>query len=332
MGHQIVFLIGDFTGRFGYPSDKLTARKMRPKKEVKALAKNYIKQVGKILDLNKTEIRYNSEWYDKMSAEELLKLMSTFTVAGMLERDMFQKRIKENKEIRFHEPVYPLLQGYDSVMLKADLTVCGTDQLFNELKGRDLQVEFGQEPQSIITTELLIGTDGKEKMSQSLGNYIGIAEKAKDQYGKIMSIPDNLIIDYFKGVTEVPLDKIKEYEKQLEKTNPKEIKEILAKEVVSFFHGEKKAENSAEEFKKVFKNKQVPTDIKEVKIKEKTLPLLDLLNKTKLVSSKSEAKRLVQQGAVKINNRVFPDWKKEIEIKDNIIIQVGKRRFIKIKT
>ena len=192
LGHKIVFLIGDFTGRFGDPSEKLKTRTLRSKKEVRDLAKNYLRQVGKILDFKKIEIRYNGEWYDKMKADELLILMSNFTHARMIERDMFQKRIEKGLDIGFHEPVYPLLQAYDSVMLKSDLTVCGIDQLFNELKARELQEKFGQKGQDIIATKILIGLDGKKKMSQSLGNYVGVEEKPTEQFGKIMSIPDFL--------------------------------------------------------------------------------------------------------------------------------------------
>lgn len=324
MGHQIVFLIGDFTGRFGDPSQKLTARQLRPKKEVRALAKNYLRQVGRIVDLKKTEIRYNSEWYDKMSAEDLLKLMSRFTVQRMLERDMFQKRIEQKKEIRLQEPVYPVLQGYDSVVLKADITICGNDQLFNEIKGRELQAEFNQAPQDIVATRLLVGLDGKEKMSQSLGNDIGIEDSPKEQYGKIMSIPDNLIQEYFELTTRVPLEKVK-------KGNPRELKAELARAIVKIYHGEKEADKAEQEFNKVFKERQDPEDMPEIRVSEKKLPILDLLVKTKLVSSKSEAKRLIQQKGVKIDKEVQQEWDKEIAVKKGMVIQVGKRRFAKIR-
>ncbi len=328
LGHKIVFLIGDFTGRFGDPTEKLKTRTLRPKKEVRNLAKNYLRQAGKILDFKKIEIRYNSEWYDKMSAQELLQLMSHFTSARMLERDMFQERIKKGLEIQFHEPVYPVLQAYDSVMLKSDLTVCGIDQIFNELKARELQEKLGQPGQDIIATKILVGLDGKEKMSQSLGNYIGIEEKAQEQYGKIMSIPDSLIFNYFELLTNISLPKLKELKQS--KINPRDLKARLAREIVTMYHSEKEAEKAEKEFNKVFKEKGLPTKIPEIRIKEKELDILDLLVKTKLVSSKSEAKRLIEQKGVKINSKVQKNWKAIIEIKKGLIIQKGKRKFVKI--
>jgi len=324
LGHKIVFLIGDFTARFGDPAGKLESRSLRPKKETKALAKNYLKQVGRILDLKKTEIRYNGEWYDKMKADELLILMSNFTSARMLERDMFQERIRKGLDIGFHEPVYPVLQAYDSVMLKSDLTVCGTDQLFNEIKGRELQEKFGQKGQDIMATKILIGLDGKKKMSQSLGNYIGIEEEPKEQYGKIMSIPDNLIFNYFELITRVPLRGIKE------DTSPRGLKARLAREIVTMYHSKKVAQQAEKEFNKIFKEKGLPTKIPGIKVNRKKINILDLLVKTKLVSSKAEAKRLIEQKGVKIDSKVQKDWKAIIEIKKGLIIQVGKRRFAKI--
>jgi len=324
LGHKIVFLIGDFTGRFGDPSEKLKTRTLRSKKEVRDLAKNYLRQVGKILDFKKIEIRYNGEWYDKMKADELLILMSNFTHARMIERDMFQKRIEKGLDIGFHEPVYPLLQAYDSVMLKSDLTVCGIDQLFNELKARELQEKFGQKGQDIIATKILIGLDGKKKMSQSLGNYVGVEEKPTEQFGKIMSIPDSLVLNYFESATRISLTEIKKIK------NPRELKARLAREIVTMYHSKKAAQEAEKEFKRIFKEKKLPTKILGIKINRKKINILDLLVKTKLVSSKSEAKRLVLQKGVKIDKKVQKDWKAIIEIKKGLIIQVGKRRFAKI--
>lgn len=361
MGHKIVFLIGDFTARFGDPTEKSEARKLRPAKEVRALAKNYLNQVGKILDLKKTEVRYNSEWYGKMKADELLMLMSNFTTARMLERGMFQDRIKKGLEIGLHEPVYPVLQSYDSAMLKSDLTICGTDQLFNELKARDLQEKFNQEPQEVISTKLLVGLDGHQKMSQSLGNYIGIEDAPKDKFGRIMSIPDELIGDYFELCTRsVSLEAsrlIKEYYKRSIKGNinkfkvveeelgikinePKDLKIKLAKEIVRMYHGEKEAEKQAQEFDELHKNKQDPKDIRveirdkiglgdnvEVKVRR---DIKNILVRTGLASSKSDAKRLIEQGGVKINGKVEKDWNKEIKEGEETKIQVGKRKFVKL--
>lgn len=323
-GHKIVFLIGDFTGRFGDPTKKMGARNLRSKKEVRNLAKNYLQQIGRILDLKKTEIRHNSEWYDRMSAQELLQLMSNFTSARMLERDMFQERIKKGLEIQFHEPVYPALQAYDSVMLKSDLTVCGIDQLFNEIKGRELQEKLGQSGQDIIATKILVGLDGKEKMSQSLGNYIAIEEKAEEQYGKIMSIPDSLILDYFELATRASLIEIKKIK------NPRDLKARLAREIVTMYHSKKAALAAEKEFNKIFKEKGLPTKIPEIKIKKKKINILDLLIKTKLVFSKAEAKRLILQKGVKIDKKIQQDWKAVIQIKKGLIVQVGKRRFVKL--
>lgn len=331
MGHQIVFLIGGFTARFGDPTDKSEARQMRTKEEVEQEAENYINQVGKILDLKKTEIRYNSEWYDKMSAEGLLRLMSEFTVARMLERDMFQDRMKNQKDIGLHEIVYPVLQGYDSVELESDLTVIGTDQKFNELQARPLQKSRGQAPQDVITVPMLVGTDGKEKMSQSLGNCIGIAEPANEKFGKVMSIPDEAISNYFELAARATKEKIEEVRQRLEsEENPRDIKLELAGDIVRLYHGDKAAKEARAEFIKVFANKQKPTDIPEKKMKPGEQELVAVLVEADLVSSRSEARRLIEQGAVKINDKVQKDPRGSVDVKSGMMIQVGKRKFVKI--
>lgn len=332
LGHKIIFLVGDFTGRFGDPTDQNQTRKLRDKKEIENKAQNYIKQIGKILDIKKTEIRRNSEWYGKMSAEELLKLQSHFTVSRLLERDMFQVRIKKGKEIGYHEPVYPILQAYDSVMLKSDLTIIGTDQKFNELQARNLQKEFGQAPQDVITMSLLIGTDGKRKMSQSLDNYIGIAEAPNEMYGKVMSIPDSLIMHYFELTTQVSATELKAIQNELKSgTNPRKVKARLAEEIITTYHSKKEANKAAKEFDQVFKNKKAPSDVPSYKPSKKKLDLLTLLTESGLVTSKSEARRLIEQKAVKIDNQVQSDWQSPILLKSNSVIQVGKRKFVKIK-
>lgn len=332
MGHKIIFLIGDFTGCFGDPTKELEIRRLRPKKEVEKLAKNYLKQIAKILNPKLTEVRYNSEWHNKMSSRELLRLMSHFSHQRMLERDMFQERIKKEKVIGLHEPVYPVLQAYDSVILKSDLTVIGTDQLFNELQARKLQEDFGQKPQDIITMKLLVGTDGKRKMSQSLDNFIGINEPPQEQYGKVMSIPDHLIIPWFELTTRVPLDEIEKIKKELKekKSNPRDAKARLAREIVTIYHGAKEALKAEREFERVFKGKEKPSRIKNYELRIKSCNILDLLVKLRMVFSKAEARRLVQQKGVKINDKIVEDWKKVIKVKDGMIVQVGKRRFIKI--
>ena len=331
LGHKIVFLIGDFTGRFGDPTERLETRALRAKKEVRALAKGYLKQAGKILDIKKTEVRYNSEWYDKMSAEELLHLMSNFTVSQMLQRSMFQKRLEKGKEIGLHEPVYPVLQAYDSVMLKSDLTVIGTDQIFNELQARPLQEKFGQKPQDILAMPLLIGIDGRQKMSQSLGNHIGITEPPSEQYGKIMSMPDSLILPYFELVTRLPLIKLKKIKQALKKgRNPKIFKARLAREIVSLYHGPKASQEAEKEFTRIFQKGQLPAKIKTKKIKPRSYTLPELLVKVGLAVSRSEAKRVIDQGGIRINGQRAKDWNLEISPKRGTIIQRGKRKFIKV--
>ncbi|EKD49393.1 MAG: hypothetical protein ACD_63C00158G0001, partial [uncultured bacterium] len=261
MGHTVIFLIGGFTARFGDPTDKHKGRKLRTKEDVEQKAENYINQVSKILDIKKTEVRYNSEWYDKMSAEELLRIMSHFTVARMLERDMFVKRREEGLDIGLHEPVYPILQAYDSVMLKSDLTVIGTDQKFNELQARALQRDFKQVPQDVMTMKILVGTDGKKKMSKSQENYIGITEPAIEKFGKIMSIPDSVIVDYFELATKISSVEISEIKKSLDGgENPRDAKLRLAREMVRLYHGEKVSKEAEDEFIKIFKNKETPSD------------------------------------------------------------------------
>ena len=333
LGHKIVFLIGDFTGRFGDPTDKLKSRRMRDAKEVKDLSKNYLKQVGKILDLKKTEIRYNSEWYDKMRLEEFLHLMSLFTEMRLLERDMFQNRIKEGLDIGAHEVVYPILQGYDSVMLKSDLTICGRDQKFNELQGRKLQEIFGQDPQAIMTVPILLGTDGKNKMSQSLSNYIGISESPSTIYGKIMSIPDDLIPHYFElaaRITGKELEKIKSNCKNPKKR--RDLKAELARTIVSIYNSSENAVVAEEEFNRVFRDKSYPIDMPDINIKNpRCEDISQLLYDLKLVSSKSEARRLIEQGGVKIDRAVIRDWKADICFHDKMVLQVGKFKFVRIR-
>lgn len=333
LGHTVVFLIGSFTARFGDPTDKGAARQMRTKKEVEETAKNYIQQVGKILDVKKLEIRYNGEWFDKFSAEDLLRLMSEFTTARMMERDMFQERQREGKDIGLHEPVYPVLQAYDSVMLRSDVTVVGNDQKFNELQARPIQKSRGQEPQDIIIMPLLIGTDGKRKMSQSLGNGIGLSEKPEEQYGKIMSLPDELILQYFELCTGVSLADIQKMRAAMKAgENPKDFKMRLGREIVELYHGAAAARNAEEEFAKIFQKGGEPSDIEEKKLSAKSYNIDELLVFVGLAGSKSEARRLVEQGGVKIEGRKIEDVKYIVALgKKPLLIQVGKRKFLKVR-
>jgi len=330
-GHTIIFLIGDYTTKIGDPSGRKSTRPILTDEEIKANAKTYFDQVGKILDVKKTEIRYNSEWFSKMDFNEILNLAGKFTVAQIIERDDFQKRLKGGVDIGLHEMFYPLMQAYDSVALKADVEFCGNDQKFNVLAGRDLQKKMGQTPQDLIITELLVGLDGVNKMSKSLDNYVGITEESNSQFGKIMSIPDKLVIKYFELCTGLPMDEISKYEKQIEGgTNPRDIKEKLAFEIVKIYHGEKEAEKAKEEFKKVFSNKELPTNIPEVKLAGNyDLPLF--LLELGAASSNSEAKRLIEQGGVKIDGAKITDFKSDISTHPGMIIQVGKKKVYRIK-
>jgi len=331
LGHTVQFLIGGFTARFGDPSDRAQSRTLQSKAEVDKLAKNYVKQALKILDPKRTEIRYNSEWYDKMSAEDLIRLMSHFSHQQMLERDMFQKRLKAGLEIRFHEPVYPLLQGYDSVMLKDDLTVIGTDQLFNEMRGRDLQRDFKQDPQAIITVPLLIGLDGTHKMSKTLNNSINILDDPKTQYGKAMSIPDSLIYTYFDLATNISSAELVRIKKQLadRHTNPRDLKMELAHKIVSMYHTEQAADKAQNDFIKVFQKHTAPSNMPTIDLK-KTAPLVDILLDNELVASKSEFRRLLAQKGIKVDGQLVTDQDYKIQAKIGATIQVGKRRFLKI--
>ena len=332
LGHTVVYVIGDFTARFGDPTGKEQTRQLRDAREVKKMAEHYIRQALTILDPKKTEIRYNGEWLDKLSAEDLIRLMGHFTYAQMIERDMFQRRMKAHQEIGFHEPVYPMLQGYDSVAIESDATVIGTDQIFNEMRGRDLQVDFGQAPQAILAVPLLVGTDGKQKMSQSLGNDIGVTEDAGSQYGKIMSLPDSVIATYFEMVTNLPATEIAAIKKELKsaKTNPRDIKMRLAFAIAEMYHGEAAAKKAEENFIRVFRTKGEPDEMESYNLK-KARGLTDLLADSGLANSKSEAKRLIEQRGVRVDHHIISDINFMVEPVKGTIIQVGKRRFIQLK-
>lgn len=332
LGHQVIFLIGDFTAMIGDPSARLGKRRPLMKQEIKKNMQNYTKQAAKILDMKKVEVRYNSEWYKKKRTDFLMDLASRFTYARLIERDEFKKRIKKDIEVSMLELLYPLLQGYDSVALKADVEIGGTDQKFNLLFARKVQKRFGLSQQDIITLPLLIGIDGARKMSKTYRNDIKLTEKPAEMFGKIMAIPDELIWHYFKLLTDVPLSKIEKIKKELHMVllTPKEIKLRLAREIAKLYYGEKKSQRAEKEFNKVFKEKKFPSKIKKIVIREKELKLLDLLMKAKMVSSKSEAKRLISQKGVKIDGEIQKDWQKPLRIKKGQILQVGKRKFLKI--
>ncbi len=332
-GHTIIFLIGDFTARFGDPNDKLETRKMRSAAEVEAAAQSYLDQIGVVLDRRKTEVRRNSEWYETMPAEELLRLMSHFTTQRMLERDMFVERMKKGKDIRLQEPVYPVLQAYDSVMLKADATVIGSDQQFNELQARELQRAFNQEPQDLVLMPLLRGTDGKRKMSQSLGNTISLAATPHDMFGKLMSIPDTLIGEYFRLCTDVPETEVKDMLRAMRKKelNPRDAKAKLAEAIVTLYHGGAAARAAGEEFTAVFQKKGTPTEIPDITVRGQEHKLLDLLVSQQFVGSRSEGRRLMEQGGIRLANQQITDWNESVHIRDKDILQIGPRRFYRLR-
>ena len=325
MGHNVIFLVGDFTARIGDPSGKNETRPVLTRDEVVKNSETYQNQIFKILDPQKTKIVFNSAWMEKMNSVDLIRLCGTYTVARMLERDDFSKRYKDQRPISIHEFIYPLIQGYDSVMLKADIELGGTDQKFNLLVAREIQRTYGVEPQVIITLPILEGTDGKQKMSKSLGNYIGVDEPPKEIFGKIMSINDEIMIRYFELLSELPL-------KEKERLNPKDAKVLLAKEIVERFHSEKAARKAEEEFSQVFALKSFPEDAEEIawpyKEREKWLPLV--LKEQNVLESSSEAKRLIKQGAIMINDEKIHDLDFHLRSDREYRIKVGKKKFVKI--
>ncbi|MBI5345241.1 MAG: tyrosine--tRNA ligase [Deltaproteobacteria bacterium] len=330
LGHHVLLLIGDFTGMIGDPTGKSETRKPLTKDEVKVNAKTYTDQVFRILDKKKTEVVCNSAWMEALTPGDLIKLMSRYTVARMLERDDFQKRYAEGRPIAIHEFLYPLIQGYDSVVLKADVELGGTDQLFNLLVGRDLQKEMGQEPQSVITMPLLEGTDGVQKMSKSYGNYIGITEPPSEIFGKVMSISDELMLRYYIVLSEEPTYKIKDITSGL--VHPKEAKEALAFELTARCHGEEAAGKAKEGFNALFRNKEVPVDIEKCVITADAdwIWLPKVLVAAGLAASTSAGIRLIEQGGVKVDGEKVSDAKRELSTGKEYLIQAGKRFFKRV--
>lgn len=336
LGHEVILLIGDFTARIGDPSDKITTRPRLSELQILENARTYKKQAEKILDFssknNPCQLKFNSHWLDKLTNKDLLELAGCFTVQQMIERDLFQRRLKEKRPIGLHEFLYPLYQGYDSFAMDVDAEIGGRDQTFNMLAGRDLVKILRQKEKFVITTPFLEGTDGR-KMSKSWGNVINIADSPREQYGKIMSTKDELLLNYFRLATRLPELEIKEIERGLRsrKINPRQAKARLAREIVGLYYGQKQALSEEKEFDKVFKEKKPPSDIPAIEIKEKKLNILELLAKTGLASSKSEAKRLILQKGVKIDNEIQTDWRKVILVKKGLLLQVGPRKFVKVK-
>ena len=330
LGHQVIFLIGDFTARIGDPSGKDETRPELSEVEIKKNAKTYIDQAAKVLDIKKTEIRYNSEWFGKMSIMEFADLGRKRTVARMLERDDFKKRFEQGQDITLLEFYYPLMQAQDSVALKADVELGGTDQIFNLLMGRTIQKRSGQKPQVVMTMPLLVGTDGIQKMSKSYGNYIGVSESPKDMFGKIMSISDDLMWDYYNLLSSKTIDEIKELKTGVAKEtiHPKKVKEDLALEITARFHDDDVAKLAKEGFESVFTKGQNPEEMQDIQAKAGNL--VDILVDNGVVSSKSEIRRLIKQDAVSVDGNKVSGIDFSIEKSGEFVIKCGKRKFVKL--
>jgi tyrosyl-tRNA synthetase len=329
LGHTGVIIIGDFTAQIGDPTGRDESRPPLTAQQVKKNAEKYMEQLYTVLDKDKTEIRWQSEWFQKMGMEDVLKILGKFTLAQFMAHDTFRKRVEQGLSLGMHELMYPLLQAYDSVAVKADVELGATEQKFNILAGRDMQRYFGMSQQVAILSPILMGTDGQNKMSKSLNNYIAVFDTPKEKYGKTMSIPDELIINYFKYATMIDPEELEQIEKQLQegKVNPKDIKQRLAREIVALYHGQEAAQKAEEEFNLIFKKKEIPDEIPEYKITEKQR-IIDILAAGGICKSVGEAKRMIKQNAVSVDGEKVKD--KFAEIDREAVIKVGKRRFIKV--
>ena len=337
LGHKVVIILGDATGCVGDPSGKSETRKQLNRETVLNNAATYKEQLFRILDPEKTKVVFNNDWFSQLSFGEVMNLGSKYTVARMLEREDFTKRFKEGRPIAIHEFFYPLMQGYDSVSIEADVELGGTDQKFNLLMGRTLQKEYGLEPQVALMMPIIEGTDGVQKMSKSLGNYIGIYESADEMYGKVLSIPDDLITRYMELLTEIPMAEIDKTEEKMKNgsLNPKLAKQYLAREIVSLYHSRDEALKAEARFEAIFQKGALPEDLPEMNVAEYladgTIEAVTLLVKTKLMPSASEARRLIQQGGMKINDEKVSEVKQVITVTDGMVIRAGKRKFLKIR-
>ncbi|MEK6797134.1 MAG: tyrosine--tRNA ligase [Spirochaetota bacterium] len=330
LGHKIVFLIGDFTGMIGDPSGRSKTRRQLSREDVLLNAETYKEQVFKILDKDKTVIEFNSHWCERMKFADVLSLTARYTVARMLERDDFTNRYKEGKPIAMIEFLYPLVQGYDSVALNADIELGGTDQKFNLLVGRELMREYGLEPQVIMTMPILEGLDGVEKMSKSLGNYVGIKEPPKEMFGKLMSIPDTLITRYLELLTDIPMGTIETYAREMkEGRNPRDVKVILAKEIVTMYHSAKAAADAEDEFSRIFSGGGIPDTVEEVAVENGT-NILSVLKTAMPSESNSQLRRYLEQGGVKIDEEKIEDAARAVSLTSPRILKVGKRKFFKL--
>jgi tyrosyl-tRNA synthetase len=334
LGHQVQFLIGDFTGMIGDPTGKNQTRRPLSREQILANAQTYRDQAFKILDPEKTQVLFNSEWSDQLGAEGMIRLAARYTVARLLERDDFNKRYKNQEPIAVHELLYPLMQGYDSVAMKADVELGGTDQKFNLLVGRELQRDFGQEPQCILTMPLLVGLDGKEKMSKSLGNYVGIAEPPAEIFGKLMSISDELMWRYIELLSFESTEKIKSWKEEVAGGgNPRDVKAAFAAEIVARFHGAAAARAAQAQFEQRFRHGALPEDMPEITLQAPAdgLPLTQLLKRANLVASASEAERAIAQGGVRIDGERVSERSLRIFPGKTIVLQVGKRKFARVR-
>lgn len=338
LGHTVIFLIGDFTGMIGDPSGRSQTRKPLSREEVLKNAQTYQQQVFKVLDPARTEVRFNSEWCSPMRFEDVIRLAAQVTVAQMLARDDFAKRYQNAQPISLVEFLYPLIQAYDSVVLQADVELGGTDQLFNLLLGRELQKVMGQEPQVVMTLPLLEGLDGVNKMSKSLGNYVGVTDSPREMFGKIMSISDELMWRYFSLVLAMPAEKVAELQQEVKegRQHPRDVKDRLAQEIVARFHDADAARAASEEFRRVFSKKELPDEIAEVvltpdDLKDGQVDPVHILVKAGLASSKSEARRLIQQGAVRFGDQRVSDVRLPAAVEDGMVIRCGKRGFVRIR-
>jgi tyrosyl-tRNA synthetase len=327
-GHTVIFLIGDATARIGDPSGRNKTRPILSETEIMTNAQTYLDQVGRILDVKQCEIRRNSEWFDQLPFSELLKLAGQFTVSQLIEREDFKQRLASGAELGLHELLYPVMQAYDSVMLEADVEFGGSDQRFNMLAGRALQKKMGQVPQQILMTKLIIGTDGKQKMSKSLGNYIGITESASEIYGKVMSIPDELIASYYELATDIDMQTVEEVVATIAAgANPRDAKASLARAIVAQYYDDQAAERAEQQFNQLFRDREQPDDMPQLAIKERGL--VDLLVESKVCDSKSAVRRLLSQRGLRLNGTLVEN--EEVGLKAGDVLQLGKRNFYKLK-
>lgn len=332
LGHQIILLFGNYTGQIGDPTGKIETRGMRTQEELEKNAEHYIKQVSKVLDADKLEVRWNADWLAPLTFSDVIRLASNFTVAQMLERDMFQNRIKAEQPIQVHELFYALMQGYDSVALEADIEIGGTDQTFNLLAGRTLQKAYNQAPQNVMTMPILVGTDGSIKMGKTTGNYIGVDDSPEDMFGKTMSVPDSVLLDYFELAARFSKDELAKVKKRIDGgENPRDLKMELAKVIITLYHDEEAANKGEKHFRTVFQKKELPENIEKTELTKDEWIIVDLIVKLGMAPSKSEARRLIASGAVKVESKKMMEITTKVKpTKNGVLIQVGKRRFRRI--